>query len=302
MRAKLLSLGLLLLHVSFLSAQAPTAEQRAATVKYVLSLRKDSGGFAADNKPDAAATVPATSSALRAIKYFGGNLPEPKRTAAFLTSCLDKDTGTYRPTAAGKPDVRTTALGIMAWKELGELRPPAGSFEHAFTGYLTNEAKSFEDVRIAAAAYETWLPEATDWLKPATLEAWQLEVNKQRNADGTYGKDGSLARDTGGSAVTILRVGGKLNSEQREAVLKAIRAGQRADGGWGKDGAKSSDLETTYRVLRCLHMLKSKPNVAACQGFIAKCRNDDGSYSVEPGQPGNVSGTYFAGIMLHWLE
>jgi hypothetical protein len=49
-------------------------------------------------------------------------------------------------------------------------------------------------------------------------------------------------------------------------------------------------------------MLKAKPDIAACQGFIAKCRNQDGSYGTQPGQPGTVSGTYYAGIILHWLE
>ena len=55
-------------------AQAPTAEQKKATVAYVQSLQKENGGFAADRRPDSPATLPATSSALRALKYFGGEL------------------------------------------------------------------------------------------------------------------------------------------------------------------------------------------------------------------------------------
>ena len=46
-----------------------------------------------------------------------------------------------------------------------------------------------------------------------------------------------------------------------------------------------SDLETCYRVMRCYHMLNSKPNVATnWRMFIAGCRNDDGGYGVAPGK------------------
>jgi hypothetical protein len=38
------------------------------------------------------------------------------------------------------------------------------------------------------------------------------------------------------------------------------------------------------------------------RSFVAKCRNADGGYGVAPGQPSNISGTYFAAIILHWLK
>ena len=36
--------------------------------------------------------------------------------------------------------------------------------------------------------------------------------------------------------------------------------------------------------------------------FIAKCRNEDGGYGVAPGQPSNLSGTYYAAIIRYWLD
>src|SRR5207302_532053 len=80
---------------------------------------------------------------------------------------------------------------------------------------------------------------------------------KTRNDDGTFGKDDDKARDTGGAAVVILRLGGKL--EHQDNVLKAVRAGQRKDGAFGKAGSETSDLESTYRIMRLLHMLKEQP-------------------------------------------
>ena len=79
--------------------------------------------------------------------------------------------------------------------------------------------------------------------------------------------------------------------------------GQRPDGAYGKEGTEVSDLETTYRVLRSLVMLKEKPaDVARCRTFVAKCRNSDGGYGVTPKTPSTASATYFAAIILHWLE
>jgi len=114
----------------------------------------------------------------------------------------------------------------------------------------------------------------------------------------------ALARHakTGSVVVTILRLGGKAENAQK--VLDTLNAGQRKDGGWGKaDNENASDLETTYRVMRCYMMLKSSPkNADAIRGFVAKCRNDDGGYGVAPGQTSNIGGTYFAAIVTHWLK
>jgi hypothetical protein len=146
------------------------------------------------------------------------------------------------------------------------------------------------------------------------------------NSDGTYGEGANLSRDTAGSVVTYLRLRAAtsrlssdkleeitkalladgdqknpLRPENKETILKTLRAGQRPDGGWSKDGG-GSDLETTYRVMRAFWMLQAKPDIAACRQFVAKCRNADGSYSAQPGQPGTVGATFFAAIVSHWLD
>jgi hypothetical protein len=87
-----------------------------------------------------------------------------------------------------------------------------------------------------------------------------------------------------------------------ENVIRTMKAGQRPDGGFGQADAKSSDLETSYRVMRAFHMLKATPDAAKLRDFVGKCRNADGGYGVSPGQKSNVGATYFASIILHWLE
>jgi hypothetical protein len=88
----------------------------------------------------------------------------------------------------------------------------------------------------------------------------------------------------------------------RDRVIKIIRGGQPKDGGFGKGDADGSDLETCYRVVRALVMLKARPaDVKGLRRFIDRCRNTDGGYGISPGQPSSAPATYFAGIILHWL-
>jgi prenyltransferase beta subunit len=277
--------------------QAQSREEVQATVEYLRSMQTESGGFTA-RSADAARkernppSLRATVGALRALKYRDS---EPKDVAAckkFVAACFDKEHGGFADGPGGKPDAMTTAVGLMA---LVELRIPLDDYREAAVAYLGKNAKSFEEIRMAAAGVEAAKK------KPAEAEAWLKQIADMRNVDGLFGKGDGQARETGGSVVAILRLEGKL--ENAKTVLTALKAGQRKDGAFGKAGAADSDLETTYRVMRAFNMLKDKPSdVSALSGFVARCRNKDGGYGVQPGQPSTVSGTYYAAIIRHWLE
>ena len=53
---------------------------------------------------------------------------------------------------------------------------------------------------------------------------------------------------------------------------------QSADGGFARQGATTSDLETTYQVMRAFRMLKAQADDAKVRSFVRKCRNVDGGY------------------------
>jgi prenyltransferase beta subunit len=278
-------------------ARAQTADEKKATIAFLHGLQSADGGFLAavpdpkSNRPNKP-SLRATSSALRALKYFGGEAFDKKAAAKFVASCFDKDTDGFTDLVGGKPDVAVTAVGLMA---VVELKMPADDYVEPAVKYLGENAKNFEDIRIAVAGLEAVgkrAKQADDWLE---------QVRKMANEDGTFGKGDGKARDTGGSVVAILRLGGKV--EHKEGVLRALKAGQRGDGAFGKDGTDKSDLESSYRVMRAFHMLKEKPaDVDALKTFIAKCRNKNGGYGVAPGQESTVSATYFASIILYWLD
>jgi hypothetical protein len=279
------------------SAWGQTSEEKKATVAYLRGLQTKAGGFRPEKldpaaKREAPASLRATSAAVRALKYFGGEVPDRKGAVRFVRSCFHQSSGGFSDTGpSSKPNVVTTAVGIMA---VVELKMPADPFATKVVQYLDKNARSFEEIRIAAAGLESLGKKSTkagDWLK---------EVQKMCHRDGTYGKGTGAARATGSAVVTVLRLGGEV--AHRDQVVKTLKKGQRKDGGFGKEGATSSDLETTYRVMRAFRMLKERPaDEAALRHFVTRCRNPDGGYGVAAGQRSTVSGTYFASSVLHWL-
>lgn len=272
----------------------PGAPQRE-TITYLRQLQNADGGFrigqSGSPETKGVSTLRATTSALRALRYCGGEPRDPKAAAAFVRSCFDKDSGGFADRPGGQPDVIVSAVGLMA---VVELKMPREPYREATVRYLGQQAKTFEQIRMAAAGLESIgerSPQADAWIK---------QIEGMQNADGVFGKGDGTARATGGAVVALLRLGGAAG--RKETVVKALKAGQRADGGFGQEGSPGSDLESTYRTVRAFVMLKEKPaDVPACLAFVAKCRNADGGYAVAPGKPSTASGTYFASILRHWL-
>jgi prenyltransferase beta subunit len=277
-------------------AQTPEDKAKQQTVLYVQKLQTPGGGFIAELPDDKSIklgkpSLRATSSAIRAIKYLGGELPNKDGVAKFVAGCFDKASGGFADSPGGMVDVFTTAVGLMAVVELGM---PADPYHAAATKYLNDNARTFDEIRIAVAGLESLKTPA------AKKDDWLKEVDKVKVPARTD-EPNDLARVLASKTVTYLRLGVTLKNT--EEILKDLRAGQRGNGGWGKDESPKSDLETTYRVMRAFMMLKAQPkNVDALKNFIHKCRNEDAGYGVAPAQPSNISGVYYAAIITHWLD
>ncbi len=246
------------------------------------------GGFGA--KAGDKSSLGSTSSAIRALKNARGSIPDVPACIKYVLSCRDAESGGFAPTPGGKPNVRSTAVGLMA---ATELQVADDSTSEGAIGYFTRNVQRFEDIRIAVAGLEAVKKTSPDF------KAWTARVEADRNPDGTWGKGSGRARDTGCAVVALLRMSVKL--DKKDAILAALRAGQQPDGGWGK-GEGDSDLESTYRIMRAFFMLQEKPDLEKLRGFIARCRQSDGGYAVKPGDVADIGGTYFATTVLRWVR
>ncbi|CAN5322917.1 hypothetical protein BH11PLA2_BH11PLA2_00840 [soil metagenome] len=284
--------AVLFLH-GFASAQLTDAEKKA-TLSYIVTLQDLATG-AYKVEPGGKPGLRATSGAVRSFGYigakkFGVELPNLDKTRAFVLASMDPMGGGWQE-PGGKPDVTITSIGLMTAAEIGF---PAGTYPRSLD-YLKANAATFEDVRIGAAAMDSLKK------KPEWVDAWIKLANAQLNNDGTAGKGDGQARDTASVAAMKLRLGYPLANKTK--VIAAIRDGQRADGGWGKADAKASDLETTYRVMRALMLLKEKPkDVKALNAWLSKHRNTDGGYAMEPGKPSSMSAVYYVSAIGSFLE
>lgn len=290
-----LSFALLLLVPSASFAQTKEIDDavkaKLAAARWVLAREVATGGFALTAK-DTKPGLRSTSGAVRALRYLGAEVPNKDRHAAFVLSCYDPKTGAFAE-PGGKPDVTITAVGVMAAAELGV---PKEKYAKALP-YLKASARTFEDVRIGAAAVEAWgvkdcpFP-LNDWFLIAATDAGTKLLGNA--ADGG-------ARDIASVNAMYLRLG-KAGVDTAQ-ILPHLRDGQRADGGWGKKGEKASDIESTYRVMRAFHLLNEKPkDVAKLREFVGKHRNADGGYATKPGEASSMSGAYYAAIVTAWAK
>jgi hypothetical protein len=276
-------------------AVAQDAASQKAAIAYLQALRQSDGGYlqavAPSGTDNPRSSLRATSSALRALKYFGGEVKETAQTAKFVRSCYSPTTGSFGDTPGAKGDVTLTAVGMMA---VDELKIPDFDFGPSVK-YLVENAEAFEDRRIAVAGMEVTKK------FPPEVRAWNAAIDRTRNAQGTFGMGKAVVVQTGSVVAMVLRSGEKLAPERIVAVTPVLVNGQLDDGGYGTENV--SDLGSTYRVMRALHLLGEKPkDVAKLQKFIASCQNRDGGFGVQPGKPSTVSGTYYAAILGYWLK
>ena len=265
-----------------------------ATIAYVQKLQTSTGGFlSVEPKPNVrlAPTLRSTSAAVRALKYLTAEIPDPDACKKYVASCFDPATGGVSDMPGGKPDVFTTSVGIMA---VAELKMPLDKYGKPVVDYLAKHVQTFDDIRIAVAGLERIHKESP------RHDRWLHDVNRLTIPE--TGDPGSgVARDAASILVTRMRLG--WDFKYTDPMVKLLQSGQRKDGGFGKDKVEGSDLETTYRVMRAFVMLKSKPrDTASIRGFVARCRNADGGYGMMPGDGSTVGSTYFAAIIVHWLN
>jgi predicted esterase len=267
--------------------RAQTPSEFAETAAYAAAHQNKDGGFA--GKVGQLSSLGATNSGLRVLKHVGGSVPDILGCIKYVKSCRDAGGG-FAPMPGGKPDVTTTALGLMAAAELKIADP---NMVKDAMDYLGKTAKSFEEVRMAIAGLEAVHGSTPDFSR------WNEQLEKMRNPDGTWGEGPGQAYATGGAGAAVLRMGLKL--DKRDAVIAALKGGQRPEGGWSKD-AGPPDLGATYRIMRALFMLREKPEIDTLLSFVAHCRQSDGSYASKPGGTGDLSGTYTATIVIWWTR
>src|SRR5262249_61655973 len=109
---RLLLVGFCLILVPF-AGRGQSPDQKKATVVYLQQLQQKDGGFA-PAAGQAKSSLRATSAALRALKYFGGDAKDRDAAATFVKSCFDKDSGGLAHPTGGRADRTLAPAGAPA--------------------------------------------------------------------------------------------------------------------------------------------------------------------------------------------
>jgi len=289
------SLFALLLLPAFAFAQ--TADEKKATLKFIDSLRDpETGAWAVSPPKDGEKLKPslrAVNGAVNALKFFGGEVTDKEKVTKFVMGCYDEKTGTFAEPGE-KPTVASTCIGVLSATALGIDK---AKYKKAMK-YLGENMKVFEDYRLTAAAIEAF------GVKEADIDLRQFG-EKALLAHATEAGPGLMSspRAVGSFLAMYLRLGGKKDRSASGTDLQTLLRGQMKDGGWGKDDAKASDAETTYRVMRAFMLLEEKPkDPEAVAKFVASCRRKDGGYGVDAEAPSSMSGVYYAAKITEWLK
>jgi acetyl esterase/lipase/prenyltransferase beta subunit len=271
------------------------ASEYAKTVSAVRSLQNDDGGFSAEK--GGPSNIGSTNAGIRSIKHLGGSIPDVIKATKFVRACFvpdGKGGGHFASAPGGKPDMRSTFMAMLAW---GDLKMENGPEVAAALKYLSETAKEYEDVRLAIASYES-----VNVKDEAVFDRWVAQYEAMANPDGLFGTAQNGPLMTGGTIAAFLRMGRPVTPERRAKATELLLKSQNQDGGWSPTVGGKSDLGASYRITRALFMMKAKPNLEKLREFISERRTESGLYAAAPGQPGDLSSTYTATIMLWWAR
>ena len=267
----------------------PLAAQELSPLKFVDSLENPLGGYwpnlATKGK---SSSLRATVAALRVYKYEGKALPNFEKHRDFMLSCWhEKDSG-FADFPGGPTDVILAAVGLMGARDGAFINNEKRTLG---TRYLVDNAKNFEEIRMASAFL------ADEPYDAKVAESWQKTILARANKDGTFGSGFSKPRDSASAWVTLLRL--QFSLKNYELLSKDFRM---KDGGFGSESSDRSDLETAYRVSRYFHMIQNQKMLRDTLGFIETCRNEDGGYGPRPGEKSSLGSTYHAIIIKKWAD
>jgi hypothetical protein len=230
-------------------------------------------------------------------KTFGWQLPDEKKTIAFLLGRQRENgdffnvAGTVDPKSA-EGRVYNTTQGLVALRALG-VKPkynPLGVFEEILQGdYKTLPAYSTSFFPLAYLCYGVGIPAEADRRIRATM---------QQAPDG-YLNDHIAATF---HATHYYRLIGEETPLAEKIVERALRE-QNRNGSWFLN-MPSRDRHATYDAVFSLHQLAGKRVEVAgaierAARWALSCRNPDGGFGHFPGSPSDADANYFqVGVLV----
>ena len=199
-----------------LQATGQTVADFTQTAAYAAAHQNADGGFAAS--PGQPSTLGATNTGIRVLDYVGGSIPDVAACIAFVKSCKVPGSG-FAQTPGGKPDVVTTAIGLLGRRGAEDRRQGDDRRRHRLFRRQFRDRSRKSGCRSRASRRSS--------AKSPDFPRWAEQIEAMRQPDGSFGAGSSKAFATGG------RRGG--HPAHGHAAREA-RGGHRRDQGWSAAG------------------------------------------------------------------
>jgi prenyltransferase beta subunit len=263
-----------------INVRAQSAADFAQTAAYAAAQQNADGDFAAS--PGQPSTLGATNTGLRVLDYVGGSLLDEPGCIRFVNSCKVPGSG-FAQRPGGKPDVVTTAVGLMA---AAELKIAGKAMIDDAVAYFGANARAFEEVRMSIAGLEAVGARSPDFAR------WAEQLESLRTPDGSFGQhpgkagrrpDGAWSKDDGpsdlSSSYRVMRALYMLKEKPDvERLTGYIARCRHADGSYSSTPEGPGNLGATYFatiILRWLRLLDGKPPVLETAAFAPLFDNMD---------------------------
>ena len=128
---------------------------------------------------------------------------------------------------------------------------------------------------------------------------WNEQLQGMRNPDGTWGEGPAQAYATGGAGAAVLRMGLKL--DKRDAVIAALKAGQRRKGAGRRTPGRLTWEPPTASCGRFTCFTKS-PTSSDCWRSSPAAASPTAATRASPAATGDLGGTYTATIVIYWVR
>ncbi|RCS42044.1 hypothetical protein DTL42_19635 [Bremerella cremea] len=253
--------------------------------RFLDSLLRDDGGYA-NAAGKAKSSLSSTNSVLKALDSLDCIVSATEKTVDFVRSCHDGVLGGFAQQPGAEADGFTTASALMLLNRLGG-SGAVSIYQERAVQFMNSKARTQYDHFMTIAAYEEC--DITGSSPDKAIAYFQAKAS-----DDT---PNARVLDNAITFSSLLRAGQPFKN--KPAVIDLLLQRQRDDGGFG-DG-DSSDLFTTYCVLRCLVLLKTPPNVRRLQRYLSQLRRKNG-FAATRGEAASAGATYQVLSILQWIS
>lgn len=227
-------------------------EEHEKIIKYLNNLQTDEGGYS--DSVNSSASLQSTLSVLKSLEYFGISPQNPDNILTWIKSHYDINTGGFTDPSTKNLSVLSSAVGMLILHQIGATE---------FFNECMPKVLNYMDLNATSREEHFMLIGFIEECKISFHPKQSIEFFKRMEDES--GAFGPSVLNTAIAASALLRIGETLKN--LDNIKSILLSSQQKDGGFA-DTPGTSDLWTSYCVMRTLDLVKTSPDTINLQAWI----------------------------------